>query len=161
MAYDTIKKKLLAILALDSHPSHIATGFAVGVFISITPFFGIHTAMAIVASLVFRLNKATTITGAWVNTPLTMVPVLAASHYLGVTLLGQSYTAMSFEQLSWSSLKHQAAALILGSSILGLIAACLAYFIMYWLVIRFRQKDPGLLELTKESLIVGEDLDPP
>jgi len=34
-----------------------------------------------------------------------------------------------------------------------------AYFICYWLVLRFRRKDPGLAELTQESLLTGEDLE--
>jgi len=33
-----LKERFTAILALDSHPGHIAAGFAVGVFISSTPF---------------------------------------------------------------------------------------------------------------------------
>ncbi|MFW9604340.1 MAG: DUF2062 domain-containing protein [Trichlorobacter sp.] len=160
MSLDSIKKRLIAVLSLDSHPSHIATGFAVGVFISFTPFFGAHTAMAIAAAFIFRLNKASTITGAWINTPITIVPVLVASHYLGSLLLGQHYVATSFSNLEWASLKQKASALILGSSILGVIAGGIGYGVIYWLVIRFRRKDPGLLELTKESLEVGEDLDP-
>ena len=44
--------------------------------------------MAIALAFIFRLNKLTCITGAWVNTPLTIVPVLAASYKLGEFMLG-------------------------------------------------------------------------
>ena len=77
------KKRFKEILSLDTPPGHIAAGFAVGVFISFTPFFGIHTALAIAAAFLLRLNKLTCITGAWVNTPLTVVPVLGLSYKLG------------------------------------------------------------------------------
>ena len=73
---ETWKKRFKAILSLDSHPGHISAGFAVGVFISFTPFFGIHTPLAILAAFVFRLNKLTCLTGSWINTPFTVVPIL-------------------------------------------------------------------------------------
>jgi len=159
MNKEQIKQRMKAILALDSHPGHIAAGFAVGVFISITPFFGIHTPLAIAAAFLFRLNKLTTITGAWVNTPLTVVPVLAASYKLGEWLMGATPRPFCLSELSWAALKPYAKSVFLGSSIIGLAAAALSYFLCYWLVVRFRRKDPGLAELTRESIIVGEDLE--
>lgn len=159
MTKDQIKQRLTAILALDSHPGHIATGFAVGVFISLTPFFGLHTPMAIAAAFLFRLNKLTTITGAWVNTPLTVVPMLAVSYKLGEWLLGATPREFRLGELSWQALQPYAKAVLLGSSVLGLVAALLSYALCYWLVIRFRRKDPALAELTKEAILVGEDLD--
>ncbi|HOI17880.1 MAG TPA: DUF2062 domain-containing protein, partial [Geobacteraceae bacterium] len=77
------KKRIREILSLDSHPGHISIGFAVGVFISFTPFFGTHTPLALAAAFLLRVNKVTCLTGAWVNTPLTVVPVLIASYELG------------------------------------------------------------------------------
>lgn len=159
MTREQIKQRLKAILALDSHPGHIAAGFAVGVFISVTPFFGIHTPMAIAAALIFRLNKLTTITGAWVNTPLTVLPVLAASYKLGEWLLCLEPRSFNIKELSWVAIKPYANAILLGSSIIGLLAAIAGYFLCYFLVIRFRRRDPALAELTRESLIAGEDLD--
>lgn len=159
MTRHEIKKRLTAILALDSHPSHIATGFAVGVFIGITPLFGIHTALAVAIAFIFRLNKLTTITGSWVNTPLTVLPILTASYTLGEFVLGREPQMVSFESLDWHHLKEYAAALFIGSALIGLVAGLVAYVICYWLVIRFRRKDPGLAELTRESLVAGEDLE--
>lgn len=159
MNKEQIKQRMKAILALDSHPGHIAAGFAVGVFISITPFFGVHTPLAIAAAFLFRLNKLTTITGAWVNTPLTVVPVLAASYKFGEWLLNIPPRPFHLAELSWTALKPYAKAVLLGSSIIGLAAAFLSYFLCYWLVVRFRRKDPGLAELTRESIIAGEDLE--
>ncbi len=154
-----IKQRMKDILALDSHPAHIAAGFAVGVFISLTPFFGLHTPMAVAAALLFRLNKLTTITGAWVNTPLTVVPVLAASYKLGERLVGAEPREFKLVELSWHALQPYAKAVLLGSAVIGLVAALIAYAGCYWLVVRFRRKDPALASLTKSSVLVGEDLD--
>ena len=153
------KKRFKAILSLDSHPGHIAVGFSVGVFISFTPFFGLHTPLAIAAAFIFRLNKLTCITGAWINTPLTVIPILGLSYKLGRMLRGLPPEQLHFKGLEWHYLEKHATSLLLGTSILGFIAAVLSYFICYQLVVRFRQKDETLNELTKEMEAVGEDIE--
>lgn len=149
----------MAILSLDSHPGHIAAGFAVGVFISFTPFFGLHTPLAIVAAFIFRLNKLTCITGSWLNTPITVIPILGLSYKLGRVLRGLPSNELHLKGLEWHYLEKYATSLLLGSSILGFIAAILSYFACYYLVVRFRQKDESLAELTKEMEAVGEEIE--
>ena len=160
------KKRLMAILSLDSHPGHISAGFAVGVFISFTPFFGLHTPIAIAAAFIFRLNKLTCVTGAWVNTPLTVVPVLTVSYKLGRFLRGRPVDELPVRALQaveggggWHNIEKYAKSLILGSSILGFVAAVLAYFVCYYLVVRFRARDVAQAELDKEMAEVGEELE--
>lgn len=153
------KTRFKKILSLDSHPRHIAAGFAVGVFISFTPFFGLHTPMAIAAAFIFRLNKLTCITGAWVNTPITIIPALGLSYKIGGVLRGTPPGDIAFNNLEWATLKKYAASLILGSSILGFVLAIAGYFICYWLIVRFRKKDEALEELTREMEETGEELE--
>ncbi len=153
------KKRIKIILSLDNHPGHIAAGFAVGVFISFTPFFGIHTPLAIAAAFVFRLNKLTCITGAWVNTPLTVFPILGLSYKLGRVLRGLPAKELHVKGLEWQHLKGYATSLIIGTSILGFFAAILAYFVCYYLVLRFRARDVAQAELDKEMAEVGEELE--
>lgn len=159
ISIDKLKQKFKKILSLDAHPGHIAAGFAVGTFISFTPFFGLHTPLAITLAFIFRLNKLTCITGAWINTPLTVVPVLAASYKLGEIMLGNKPAAFSVTNLEWSSLKGYASAIILGSSVIGFFAALASYALCYWLVVAFRKSDPALEEITREMEEVGEELD--
>jgi len=153
------KKRLYTILSLDSHPGHIAAGFAVGVFISFTPFFGLHTPIAIAAAFILRLNKVTCITGAWVNTPLTMVPVLGLSYKLGKFLRGRPVAELHLQGLEWRYLERHASSLLVGSSVLGFLAAVIAYFACYYLVVRFRARDAVLAERVKEMEQVGEELE--
>jgi uncharacterized protein (DUF2062 family) len=115
--------------------------------------------MAIAAAFVFRLNKLTCITGAWVNTPLTVIPALGLSYKLGRVLRGLPPTDITFKCLEWASLKKYAASLILGSSILGFVLALASYFICYGLIVRFRKKDEALAELTREMEETGEELE--
>jgi uncharacterized protein len=156
---DKLKLQFKKILSLDAHPGHISAGFAVGVFVSFTPFFGLHTPIAIALAFIFRLNKLTCVTGAWVNTPLTIVPVLMASYNLGRILRGKPVRELAFKNLDWHSIQPYAKSILLGSSILGFMAAVAAYFVCYWLVTFFRRKDAALAEITREMEEVGEELD--
>jgi uncharacterized protein (DUF2062 family) len=153
------KKRFKLILTLDSHPGHISAGLAVGVLISFTPFYGFHLLMAIAAAFIFRLNKLTCITGTWINNPLTVVPVTAVSYKLGRLLLGLPPEQICIKGLDWHFVKGHAASLILGSSVLGFIAAILSYFVCYYLIVSFRQKDETLKEMTKEMEEVGEEIE--
>lgn len=159
ISIDKLKQQFKKILSLDAHPGHISVAFAVGVFISFTPFFGLHTPLAIALAFIFRLNKVACITGAWVNTPLTVVPILAASYSLGRILRGKPAKELAFTNLDWHSLQPYATSILLGSSLIGFAAAVASYFICYWLITFFRRKDAALKEITREMEVVGEELD--
>jgi uncharacterized protein (DUF2062 family) len=162
---EKLKQQFKQIMALDSHPGHISAGFAVGVFISFTPPIpGIHTALALIIAMLFRLNKVTCLTGTWINSPITVVPALILSYKLGAWILGEQGTAeMNISNLDWGSLKgvmlHHSKPLLLGCSIIGFFAAIAAYFICYRLVVFFRRKDAALAEITREMEVVGEELE--
>lgn len=157
------KKRLRTILTLDNHPGHISAGFAVGVFISFTPFFGLHTPLALAAAFILRVNKITCLTGAWVNNPLTVVPVLVASYELGEHLLGHTPQKLVFRELTMGSglelLKTHGAPILIGSSLIGFAAALLSYAILYYLIVRFRKKDETMNCLTEEMEEIGEELE--
>ena len=68
-SWSSLRARLTAVLHLNDAPWKIALGLAVGVFISCTPFYGLHTVMALLAAYCLRLNKASTVTGAWLNLP--------------------------------------------------------------------------------------------
>lgn len=154
------KKTIKTILSLDSHPGHISLGFSVGVFISFTPFIGFHSIMAIVIAFVFRLNKLTCVTATWVNTPLTVIPMLGLSYKLGSFLLGDPPVELHVKSMEWQYLKPHAASLMIGSSIIGFLAAVLSYIVVYYVIVRYRQKDEALGEMTKEMEATGEELEP-
>jgi uncharacterized protein len=162
---EKLKQKFKTIMSLDSHPGHISAGFAVGVFISFTPPIpGMHTILALIIALVFRLNKVTCLTGTWINSPITVVPALILSYKLGTWILGGPGTSeLNIRTLDWASLKgvmlHHSKPLLLGCSIIGFVAAVAAYFTCYWLVVFFRRKDAALAEITREMEVVGEELD--
>ena len=161
---EKIKQKFKEVLSLDSHPGHIAAGFAVGTFISFTPPVpGVHTVLALALAFLFRLNKLTCLAGTWINSPLTVVPSMFLSYKLGVLILHERPGKFRIHDLDWASLKgvllQHSKPLLLGCSIIGFFASIAAYFICYWLVVFFRRKDETLVQLTREMEEVGEELE--
>lgn len=161
--WQKLKRRFRSILTLDSHPGHISAGFAVGVFISFTPFVGLHTPMALVAAFLLRVNKVTCLTGAWVNTPFTVVPVLMASYELGEFILGHNPEKILLKDISLTNafelLESHGAPILIGTSLIGFVAALASYFLLYWLIVRFRRKDETLNYLTEEMKETGEELE--
>jgi len=161
---DKLKQKAKEILSLDSHPGHIAAGFSVGVFISFTPPIpGLHTALAVAVAFILRLNKLTCLAGSWVNSPITVIPSLIFCYKLGALILGCNSTVLRLQGLDWPHVKAllilHAKPLLLGCSVVGFVAAVIAYFACYWLVVFFRNKDAASVELTREMEEVGEELE--
>jgi uncharacterized protein len=161
---EKLKQQFKTIMSLDSHPGHIAAGFAVGVFISFTPPIpGLHTGLALAVAFLFRLNKITCLAGSWINSPITVVPSMIFSYKLGAVILQCRTTELRVRNLDWASLKgvmiHHSKPLLLGCSIIGFVAAIIAYFVCYRLVVYFRRKDAALAEITREMEVVGEELE--
>jgi uncharacterized protein (DUF2062 family) len=90
------------------------------VFISFTPFWGVQTVLALLLATVFRLNRAVTLTGTWIN-----LPWFAPFVYAGAVKLG----AMMLPDLT--GLTGLSAYLLVGSTTLGLVAAVLTWIITF------------------------------
>jgi len=160
---DKIKQQVKTILSLDSHPAHISAGFAAGVFISFTPPIpGLHTGLALLVAFLFRLNKLTCVAGSWINSPITVVPSMIFAYMLGAKLLGGQAADLRIDSIGWDSMKdllvNHSKPLLLGCSIIGFVAAIIAYFACYWAVVFFRRKDAVLEEATREMEVTGEDI---
>ncbi len=125
------RKVLKNLLSLDDSPHKIALSFALGVYISISPFLGLHTILAIVLSFVFRLNKVATITGSWMNNPWTLAPVYYADFKLGSFILNGDATfnirPFTLEHYLNSG-KGVFLDIFVGSVFVGLVASTLSYF---------------------------------
>jgi uncharacterized protein len=64
------------IRRIPDTPHRIALGIAIGVFVSFTPFFGIHVGAAVVLAWVLRANLVASVIGTLVGNPVT-IPLIA------------------------------------------------------------------------------------
>ncbi len=147
------RERVTAVFHLDEEPSRLAMGMAVGVFIGVTPFYGLHTLLALVVAFVFRLNKAATITGTWLNLPwfapfvygfslklgeailsgnfhISRVNVSELAEVAGAYLWANPYQhAGDFWRLLWDMLFVASKPLFVGTTVVGLVLATVTYVV--------------------------------
>jgi uncharacterized protein (DUF2062 family) len=126
------------LLHVEDSPHRTALAFAVGVWIAFFPLLGIHTALALVVAMVFRLSRVAVILGAYLNNPWTLAPLYSAGTLVGCLLLQVSPTdvwAMEWSE-GWvlgEMLHHLRPILwpfVVGNLVLGTIAAGVAYVVV-------------------------------
>ncbi len=143
MAKANYRELLKKIVALDDPPHKIALSFAVGVYISISPFFGFHTILAIAVSFIFKLNKLATITGSWMNNPWTLAPVYYVDFKIGSILIG-NHVDFKLKPFTMEHYLHGGKDLFLdvliGSIIFGVVAAFFSYHILKFFIEKHRQR---------------------
>lgn len=143
------------LLHLDDPPRRLACALAVGVFISCTPFWGLQTVLAIVVAGVFRLNRAATILGMWINLPwfapfvygaaikvgFLVTPGLREADAASLDMLLQDPGALSWSTV-WSWVRGSSVPLLIGSAIVGGVAAAVTYLIALTALVRRRRTRP-------------------
>lgn len=131
------KLKELYHKLIHSHasPGEVAWGFAIGVFVAMTPTLGLHMILAIALCAVFKKNEIATVLGTWVVNPLTLFPCYWLTFKTGLLLLGRPLD----QDLSARAIRdifHLGGKIILPLSIGGIVIGILAAFLSYFLVVR-------------------------
>jgi uncharacterized protein (DUF2062 family) len=129
---------LRRLFVLDDTPERIALAFALGVFLAFSPLLGLHTFLGLIFAFSFGLNRFALLLGVFVNNPWTLVPIYAAGTYLGGLLVGFP-SRPPLPHFNWQALLssdfwvqlagqwHILKPMLLGSTILSVIAAALSY----------------------------------
>lgn len=146
------------ILRLSATPHAVAAGVAAGVFISWTPFIGLHLILAAALTYILAGNMLASALGTAFGNPLTFPIIWSATYNLGKFLQdgrileGRSdidlISAIRMSQFRVHGLWDHLAALwppllkpmLLGALPLGLITAAICYALTYWAVLTFREQ---------------------
>lgn len=75
------------LLRHQGSPHDVALGFAVGLFVALTPTCGIQTILAAMAAHALRANRAIPLALAWLTNPLTVVPIYYFEYRVGLLFL--------------------------------------------------------------------------
>jgi uncharacterized protein (DUF2062 family) len=117
------------------HRHSVTRAFALGLFIAFippTPFLPVHLVACLLLGLVFRLNLPVLVATVFVSNPVTWLPQVAGSIWVGAKLL--DFDLMPFlneftlENL-WANLNELWAPLLVGALVLGAITAFFGYFL--------------------------------
>jgi len=129
----TLKARFISLWKGYSSPHEIALGVAIGVFIGITPFYGLHIVTALLAAFVFkRVNKVAIFLGTSISLPPTVPFITCAGYSIGRTILGGAYPPFhwdDFRHFSFDSFIDFFYVLTMGSFILGMILSVLFYYV--------------------------------
>ncbi|MEO0991335.1 MAG: DUF2062 domain-containing protein, partial [Pseudomonadota bacterium] len=79
---------LLRLRRLPDPPHRIARGIFAGVFVSFSPFFGLHFVLAALLTKMMRGNIIASLLATFIGNPLTYVPIAVISLQTGHFLLG-------------------------------------------------------------------------
>lgn len=116
---------------LNASPHSVALGFAIGVYVSFSPFVGFHLALSGLFAWLFRCNILASMAGNFLGNPITYPLMWAADFAMGDYLLGRAGNGPAPE-LTLAGLSSGAWDLFLpfmtGSIPVGLIAALIFYF---------------------------------
>jgi uncharacterized protein (DUF2062 family) len=150
-----IRYRLRELLKFNEPPHKLALAFAVGTFISFSPWLGLHIASAVLFAVVFRLNKVVVVTASLINNPWTIVPVYAFCLWFGVKITGSD---MYIPQIDWRGLDFSDLFFVLkpfllpyvaGTLVVGSAAGVAAYYLFFWAVRKYRKEEAAAAAMTK------------
>jgi uncharacterized protein (DUF2062 family) len=139
VAMPSVRQQWNRLLSLEARPESVALGFAVGLFLGVTPLFGLKTLLALLLASLLRSSKMAAFLGVTVHDVLLpFIPVLLRIEYqLGYWCLSSPHHfapklhlghVQLHAALSWSSIFTTTKPLLIGSIILGIPIAAVSYF---------------------------------
>ncbi len=150
MNWRTLEGRLTQALGHQS-PHVLAASWACGVAISLSPFLGLHTVLAFVLALAFRLNKVDVLLGTLLVNPWTLAPYSLVAISLGKRITGKPvplavHLPPMADLLDTSFWQAQGTALVplflnwtAGASLCSLVGGAAVYLTVRWLAARHQR----------------------
>ncbi|MFZ0490801.1 MAG: DUF2062 domain-containing protein, partial [Salegentibacter sp.] len=123
-------------------PQKKAAAIALGVFVGISPFWGLHTLLVFVLAAAFRLNKVIAFLFSNISIPPVIPVIIYASYQMGSVLSGKGFDwGLKLQEFnSASDVFTGLWQYILGSLALGGIVALCIWIVFYFLFSVSNQK---------------------
>ena len=115
----------------------MATAFAIGVFIGMSPLLGLHTILGLLAAWLFRLNRIITLVGVFVTNPWTIVPIYSFGTWVGANIIGMDNI---LTEIDWSHItiigffkefRPLLLPFLIGNTVIGIASAVASYVLIY------------------------------
>lgn len=136
------KLNIIRLVRLRVEPDEIARGMALGLFIGMTPTFGIQMFLALIFAVLLRQNKIAALIGVWSTNPITAPIIYGIEYEVGRVLMGLPRPSVAIEfnyealqELGWLL----ASPLCLGSLVIGIPVALIGYALTLHFVPVMRQ----------------------
>jgi uncharacterized protein len=153
-----IKTIYTKIVTMRGTPEEIARGFALGVFIGMTPTLGFQTAIAAFIATLLKQNIIATALSVWITNAFTFIPIYTFNYSVGRFLLNRTTTPLitSTTFTSMKSLFNMGwgffYTLWFGSIAVGIISSFATYYISVPLIRKWQIKKEQIKEKIKKKL---------
>lgn len=148
---DNLQKALRRIyerfVKIRGQPREIALGFALGIFIGMTPAMGVQMPIAVFFAAMLKWSKISAAFGVWITNPITAPFIYGLTYIVGAKLLGLKTIMTLPDDITWSIVKEMLknapvifGALTLGGIIIGIPLAVLSYYLSYAAVNTYQQR---------------------
>ena len=132
--YINYKKILSLFRQQNGSPSFNAKGLAIGVFSGCFPFFGFQTLLGVFFAKLAKGNIFLAAIGTWISNPFTYIPLYYFNYKVGSIFIRNSTNITIDRNLGFHDLWEQGSIfsiqLLLGSSFVGLLLACISGLIV-------------------------------
>lgn len=162
--YQVLKRTYKRLIKIRGHPREIALGFAMGVFIGMSPTLGFQMAIAVCFAALLKWNKVSAGLGVWISNPVTAPFIYSITYLVGAKVLGISKMNDVFGNLDSTTIYRWVSnapeivwALVVGGVITGLPLAVIAYYFSYSAVEKYQEDIKKKLARQKEKLIIKKE----
>ncbi|MCA9321221.1 MAG: DUF2062 domain-containing protein [Planctomycetes bacterium] len=84
------RRVIKPILTANDSPRGLALGFAMGLWVALTPTVGLQITIVVILGTLLRANRIVAVAMTWVSNPVTFIPMYYAYYRLGVWVLGRA-----------------------------------------------------------------------
>lgn len=141
-----LKKAYERLIKIRGNPREIALGFALGLFVGMSPTMGFQTAIAIFFAALFKWNKISAAIAVWISNPLTAPVLYGMTYYVGAAVFGIANGTHHTAHLGDATLTEMILkapeifwVLTLGGVVVGVPVAVAGYFFAFTAVNRYRE----------------------
>jgi uncharacterized protein (DUF2062 family) len=154
-----IRKVYYRFLKIRGNPKEIALGFALGIFVGMTPFMGLHTAIAVPLAALLKWNKFSAALAVWISNPLSAPVIYGVTYFVGakVLFIHNGYklpSEFNLDALFYTlrSAPEIIGILLIGGVAVGLPLAAVGYFFALKTIVEYRASIQHKLEEKKAKL---------
>jgi uncharacterized protein (DUF2062 family)/2-polyprenyl-3-methyl-5-hydroxy-6-metoxy-1,4-benzoquinol methylase len=115
-----LRRLYITLRTEHTTPVKVALAVGLGVFVGVSPLWGLHFALCVLLATAFRLNRILVYAAANIGNPLTAAPILFAELQIGHRVLQGSWLPIALADIQAAGLQGLVASLIVGSIVVGL-----------------------------------------
>jgi uncharacterized protein (DUF2062 family) len=154
-----IRRVYERFIRIRGEPREVALGFALGIFVGMTPTIGVQTPIAIFLAALFKWSKLSAAIGVWISNPLTAPVIYSVTYITGAKLLSLNPVFNMPLSPTWSTLKamlqkapQTLGAMTVGGAIIGIPIAIISYYLSYVALEKYQKDVKAKLASQKAKL---------